>query len=433
MSTQSKAKRRASDATPVFQHTEHVEPWRLVASVLLACIVGWSFLTLGEIVDCILGEQALITAPHWSRPPLTRASWEPHELGTPIGLPWYAGAKPYLPEQMAWHEEKRKVGSLHIGRRLYPKDAQYSMPSSGTANGLLAATAGVVSAIGRAPEAESTLHEPSSWPSFFEPQLLACGPQQTGRGRQVVALTPRGFGAVAHIDDNDKLSPQAATPFSLVGIQSAAPFLSASWGALGASNEEGLLLVSESGRLLACPGPRPLAGGTWQCGPAMGFPASLPLAKGSRVIASTVARVGDRVHVALVDHHSPDVVALFAQTSWKGEHAWSPLGELRLPQSGGSAQTTGRVSLEFTDAGDIFIATEGGFMVQQRISDGFTIASGDHSLQSKDSWRAACLLKHGPVNTTVAHLHLLKTGQFYSRRPTIVSTAIAKYQKLLFQ
>jgi len=417
-----------------FLHTENVEPWRLVASIMLAAVIGWTFLTLGEVVDCILGEQALITAPHWSRPPMTRASWEPHELGTPIGFTWYAGAKPYLPEQMAWHEEKRHVGSLHIGRRLFSNDAKDSLPLHGTANGLLAATAGLVSAIGRAPETKSVPNGPSSWPPFFEPQLLACGPRQAGGGRKVLALTQRGFGAAAHIDDNDRLSPHPTTSFSLVGIQSLAPFLSASWGVLGTGNEEGLLLVSESGRLLACPGPQPQeAGGTWQCGPAVGFPASLPLSKGSRLIAATFARVEHRIHVALVDHHSPDVVALFAQDSRESDNAWSPLGELRLPQTDGNAQSTARVSLAFTDAGEIFVATEGGFMAQQRLFDGVTVASGDHSLQSKDSWRAACPLRHGPMNTTVAHLRLEKTGQFYSHRPAIVSTAIAKYQKLLFQ
>ena len=42
-------------------------------------------------LDVFIGDQGLVTAPHWSRPPMSRLSLEPHELGTPIGFPWYAG------------------------------------------------------------------------------------------------------------------------------------------------------------------------------------------------------------------------------------------------------------------------------------------------------------------------------------------------------
>eukprot|EP00972_Heterocapsa_arctica_P085106 12540463-Heterocapsa_arctica.AAC.1 len=53
----------------------------------------WVFLIFGTIIDVAIGEQALVTAPHWSRPPMTRPVMEIHEIGTPLGFPWPAGAE----------------------------------------------------------------------------------------------------------------------------------------------------------------------------------------------------------------------------------------------------------------------------------------------------------------------------------------------------
>ena len=76
------------------------------AFLILAMVVALPHLLSGTLsatacrfeVDIFLGDQGLVTAPHWSRPPMSRLSLEPHELGTPLGFPWYAGTE----VQTAW-------------------------------------------------------------------------------------------------------------------------------------------------------------------------------------------------------------------------------------------------------------------------------------------------------------------------------------------
>merc|ERR1719476_764274 len=119
---------------------------------------------------------------------MTRMSLEPHELGTPLGFPWKAGEKPWLPEQMAWHEEKRHANTHLVtgppARRL--SDHKHDLASA-----LAEAVHGLVDAIPTGRLNPHIQHE-VKWPSMFEPPIIACG-----RGAELLTLTRRGVGAAA--------------------------------------------------------------------------------------------------------------------------------------------------------------------------------------------------------------------------------------------
>jgi hypothetical protein len=403
-------------AKPVFSHAEQVEPWQLVASVLAACVVAWIFLTIGCIVDLMVGEQGLITAPHWSRPPMSRASWEPHELGTPIGFPWAAGAKPYLPEQMAWHEEKRHVGSDMIGRRL-------GMPGH---MGISSALTGLVSALGSS--GSSAAPEPVSWPAFFEPRLLVCGPKLAQGGSHVLAMTSRGFGAVAHVGGPPEASPQSARTLSLGGLAHLPPILGASWGPL-ALGTDGLLLVLHGGQLVACPGPLPETGGVWKCEHLSGTQRALPVvaSDSSQILAAAAAWINGRLHAVLVDASFPNLAAVFVHEGNGGtptSGSWLPLGEVQVPSHNNGERAP--ISLTFTNSGDLLVASNRGVW-RQRLRDGHMAAASTDNLSSSSgsSWRSACGLQHGTATDGVAHLHMEAMASSFVRRPMLSTSTLA--------
>jgi len=397
-----------------------VEPWKLVASVLVACIVAWSFLTIGCIVDLVIGEQGVLTAPHWSRPPMTRASWEPHELGTPIGFTWAAGQKPYLPEQMAWHEEKRHVGATMIGRRL-------GMPGH---IGISSALTGLVTALGSSGSLASP--EPVTWPAFFEPRLLVCGPKRAEGHSQVLAMTSRGFGAVAHVGGPRGASPQSARKMSLAGVAHLPPVLGASWGQL-ASSIDGLLLVLQGGQLAVCPGPWPETGGVWACERLTGTQQALPMAASdsSQLLAAAAAWINGRLHAVLVSANFPNLAAVFVHegdSSAETLGSWLPLGEVQIPsQHIGIAGKPAPMSLSLTSSGDLFVATNRGVW-RHRLQDGKKAASSADSLSSigsGSSWRAACGLHHGTATDSVAHLHVEAVASSFARQPMLITSTLA--------
>uniref|UniRef100_A0A7S4Q0F1 Uncharacterized protein n=1 Tax=Alexandrium monilatum TaxID=311494 RepID=A0A7S4Q0F1_9DINO len=425
---------RSGAMLPPFLATQHVQPWRLVVSIVVALAVAWVFLIGALVVDVILGEQALVTAPHWSRPPMTRQSLEPHELGTPIGFPWAAGAKPWIPQQMAWHEEKRRAEMETLGGRRLAVSGLPPMPRAGFSAAVeeLMAVLRQGAAVGQAPTPE-----PVSWPSFFEPQLLACGPAVQGGGSLVAALTSRGFGATAHVGRKVNGDMPAAERFALAGISHLPPLLGASWGTMGAG-EGGLTLVSRAGHLLSCPGPRPAAGGAWACKALAGAHSMLPVSEGARLAAATAAWLSGpsgmggapRLHAAFIDEAMPELVALFMQDGEGEAASWLPLGEVQVP---GGADAT-KISLSLTGEGDLLLTTARGALLRRRLSDGTVVASAPHAwgvrgLVPTGGWQAACSLQHGPV----AHLHLRKEEHSHARRPDLIAAALEDSHKLFFQ
>eukprot|EP00443_Scrippsiella_acuminata_P014504 CAMPEP_0115250394 /NCGR_PEP_ID=MMETSP0270-20121206/43087_1 /TAXON_ID=71861 /ORGANISM="Scrippsiella trochoidea, Strain CCMP3099" /LENGTH=879 /DNA_ID=CAMNT_0002665773 /DNA_START=36 /DNA_END=2675 /DNA_ORIENTATION=+ len=408
----------AARPTTPFANTQHVQPWKLVAALATVLVAMWVFLITGTLVDVAIGEQALVTAPHWSRPPMTRLSLEPHELGTPLGFPWAAGDKPFLPEQMAWHEEKRHADEYSLGRRLA------SVPSTPaqTGAGLSAALNSLLSSIPDAAKAAALpgISHSVVWPSFFEPRLVACG--TAGR---MAALTPRGFGAAATVG---RVGEVLAESFKLSGITHMPPLIGATWGP-HAGADDGLLLVTRSGDLVACPGPRPAAAGTWACSSAVnhGLPRTLPVSEGSRLQAAAVAMLpgavgtggAPRLHVAMALEGEGDLVAIFVQEA----ESWLPVGEMRVPHS----HTAAKTSLAFVGGGDILVSTAGGHVQRRRLSDGAIVGSAEHAVHSDGfAWQGACGL-----DDHVAHLRLRQASQAW--RPEIVTAAIPMENPALFQ
>jgi len=426
--------RQLRKLVPPFVQTQHIQPWRLVSSIVLMLCVAWVFLIGGCIIDVALGEQALVTAPHWSRPPMTRLSLEPHELGTPIGFPWPAGAKPWIPEQMAWHEEKREAESETLGARRLSAPAGPWRHGAGRGAGLSVALEALLAVLGpsTAEVAPAQAPEAVEWPSFFEPQLLACGPPVESGGSVVAALTSRGFGAAVHV----KQTPGAASiaePFTLSGLSGLPPLVGASWGL---ADSDGLFLVTREGHLVSCPGPRPGAGGIWACMPAAGSPGRLPLAEGARLSAAAVAWLPGlggaggtpRLHVALLDDSTPDLVALFVQEGEGQVSSWLPFGEVSVPVDMSRAV---RTSLAFVGS-DLLLATDSGTILQRRLKDGAVVASATDGwgfttpAASDGSWRTACGVQHAPAGSvrSVVHLHLRTAPGAYAQRPELTAVDI---------
>ncbi|CAJ1351375.1 unnamed protein product, partial [Effrenium voratum] len=337
-------------AVRLFSKKGILEPWRLI-NILQTVICGtWCFLLLCMVVDVFLGDQALVTAPHWSRPPMSRLSLEPHELGTPLGFPWYAGAKPWIPEQMAWHEEKREATSgfisaphsgshegggghsaLHKGsaRRLSVSPAQSALQD------LLEWMPGVV---------EEKVRQ-VSWPAFFEPRVLACGLHG------IAAVTPRGVGAF--------LGPRAskAQRFSLTGLAHLPPIISAAF-----RDSKELIVVTRAGHLATCPEAR--------CRELQ----RLPLAPGAQLRAATAAWLGEsqpELHAAFIDEELPNVVAIFKLLG----KVWRPVGELPVPWADELRQPqAAKVSLAL-GPNELTIATGTGAVLRRSLEETDTCSS----------------------------------------------------------
>lgn len=388
----------------IFANSKHVRPWKLVARLTAVLPASWAFLIVGTICDVIVGEQGFVTAPHWSRPPMTRLSLEPHELGTPLGFPWAAGDEPFIPEQMAWHEEKRHAGEYNI-RRLQQGQATLSD-----------ALENLVAAISSADKVAAVQADAEhiSWPGFFEPKVMACG--QEAAGNMVAALTPRGFGAMARVGHGGKA---VAEPFRLSGLTHWPALLGAS---LGLEDGDGLLTVSRGGHVAACPGPRPEAGGVWACSESESLP-QLPVAEGSMLNAAAAAFLpamggsARRLHAALVVDSAPDLVGLFVHEAG----SWLPLGEMQVPGSQSA-------SLSFVGGGDLLVATKD-HVLRRNVHDGKVIASVANAHMSEAQggtrmWQASCGLPG--QDGDVAHLHLSRAPTSRAWRPEVVAVKVLK-------
>ncbi|CAE8592763.1 unnamed protein product [Polarella glacialis] len=379
-------------------------PWRMVSAVQTVLCACWVFMIMAMVVDYFIGDQGLVTAPHWSKPPMSRMSLPHHELGTPLGFPWYAGAKPFIPEQFAWHEEKRDPeGSVIVG--LEPPKRRLSSDTAVVDHGsnLLSAINGIMNMIPSQPAMADGHALSVSWPGFFEPRLLACGPHG------IAALTPRGVGALVTATSEQ----QTAQSFRLSGLMNLPALLSASWQA-----SEELLVVTHAGDLASCP--RPVAGDVWACGAAHG--GRLPLPEGTRLLAAAVSWISSstgkpRLHAAFIDKAVPDLVALFALAGAGDTSSWVPMGEVQVPDSD-------KASLSFVGDGELLITTGAGAILRRRLQDGAVMASSTHPWGGSHAslqWQAACGLHHGPEGS-LAHLRLYRAEGTQAWLPEIVAS-----------
>mmetsp|Transcript_74014 Transcript_74014/g.216839 ORF Transcript_74014/g.216839 Transcript_74014/m.216839 type:complete len:872 (-) Transcript_74014:99-2714(-) len=398
--------KRFHSPSPAWAQSKDVQPWKLVVAMQAVQCVGWVFLIFGNLVDIAIGEQGLVTAPHWSRPPMSRQSMDIHELGTPIGLPWAAAENPFIPEQMAWHEEKRHVGIENLGRRLQETHSQV---------GFSQALQNLVATVQQAEAGPKIAPEPISWPSFFEPQLLACGPNGA-----LAAFTPRGFGSAVQLG-GPRTEIKKTMSIQLGGLMHLPPLVGAHWG------NAGLTVVTRHGHLAHCPGSRPLAG-SWACGPAEGAPAKLPVPEGARLAAAAATWINGKLHAAMIDEAMPDLVALFTHE----QSSWMPMGEMPVPR--GQSGRGARASLSFVGDGDLLVATDAGAVLRRRMHDGAIIASAMHShAEHKADWQGACGIQHESASG-VAHLRLREA--LHAVHPEVIAVELihgAAGKPLFFQ
>eukprot|EP00933_Yihiella_yeosuensis_P040594 TRINITY_DN34915_c0_g1_i1.p1 TRINITY_DN34915_c0_g1~~TRINITY_DN34915_c0_g1_i1.p1 ORF type:complete len:980 (+),score=244.38 TRINITY_DN34915_c0_g1_i1:104-3043(+) len=400
---------------PVFKNSEAVQPWWMVSAIQVVVCGAWAFMIMAMIIDVFLGDQGLVTAPHWSRPPMSRQSRPGHEIGTPIGLPWPAGAKPWLPDQMAWHEEKRHWSMDTLGRRLSLTEEEHVASAVPT----LRATFDDLMSTLPAPMNGHMSHGkamPVSWPGFFEPHVMACGADG------IAAITPRGVGAMV----SHSIAQQAAQRFRLGGLTHLPPLLAA------AMEKEHLNVVSRAGHIYHCPGPRPTTGGIWGCGPHPHVPSSrLPLAENAKLIAAAAAKLfgASKLHAAIVDHATPDLVALFVLEASQ----WLPLGEVPVPKVDGKRPS--HVSVSFVNDGELLVTTGDGAVLRRRLQDGAVMASSSHpwgAFNGVSQWKGACGVPGG-AEGRLAHLRLHRKEGSEAWHPEIVGDLMQEISEPLYQ
>jgi hypothetical protein len=440
---------------PPSRNLAHVEPWLMVALLIGSTIFAFALALCGLILEIFIGEQGLVTAPHWSRPPMTRASLHPHETGTPYGLSHEASSERWLPEQYAWHDEKRGTEVKTIGRGAgYPGIPRRMSGTSGSAwqvapmSTLHESLQGIISAFqsqssDQVPQlvskpldekvlASMLAAERISWPAFFEPKLLVCGPGKDTSSRFVAALSQRGSSAIVSLT-GEKAMVQAE-PFRLAGISHLPPMVGASWSGpeLG-MDKEGLMMFSRAGHLMACPGKRPANGGRWACGPLAGVPNG-PVPIGTRLAGAATAwlhgpaGVGGELslHAAIVDESLPDLVALYMLEK---NGAWLPMGEIPVPAASIAHQ---HVSLAFVNGGHLLVGAGNGALVQRRLADGAVLRAhesaallGSAVTSATDTeWQAACGF-HDASGGGLAHLVLRRghtSGPGATWRPEIFTS-----------
>eukprot|EP00913_Durusdinium_trenchii_P032557 g30479.t1 len=142
-----------------------------------------------------------------------------------------------------------------------------------------------------------------NWPSLFEPKHLLC------KGPELIALTPRGFGA--HLSNQDA---EEAKSFAMEGL-GANSIAGGHW-------EKGLQLITKVGELFHCPGTGPEEG-RWSCM----LQKKLPLPENSKLHAAAITQheePGNRL-VALLFENMPHIVSLFKE----GSSGWIAAGEAR--------------------------------------------------------------------------------------------------------
>jgi len=247
------------------------------------------------------------------------------------------------------------------------------------------------------------LAERVSWPAFFEPQHLACRPRTDGSSAtDIVALTPRGFAAMATVGGSEDLDAAwtKARPFALSGIGDFGPLAGATW------TRQGLLVVTRSGRLLQCPGSAPADSGEWACeeDPAV----RLPLPAGAQLLSAAVAAPGGGGGVslagrlvALVDSSLPRAVLLFREEG-RGA-AWSQAGEVHLPPGG---RGDGHARVGASDS-ELLVVFGDGEVHRRPLRDGRAAAHPAPAGTPSHEYQAACALPSGGL----VRLALRQTGK----------------------
>eukprot|EP00913_Durusdinium_trenchii_P025363 g23811.t1 len=218
---------KTETAVRLFSKKGNLEPWQLINIVQLVICFTWFFLILCMVLDVFIGDQGLkreassgfISPPH---------SGDHEGGGGHSGLHFS-------------REGVRRLSGVASPARLALQDLLDFMPGS-------------------QPAMETP--KPISWPSFFEPRVLACGP------RGIATLTPRGVGALIHQNN--------AQRFHLAGLTHLPPLLSAAFHPHAKDTE--LMVITRQGHMASCPEPF----GVSHCAAHQG----LPVPPGTRLVAA---------------------------------------------------------------------------------------------------------------------------------------------------
>jgi len=172
-----------------------------------------------------------------------------------------------------------------------------------------------------------------SWPSLFEPQHLLC------RGAELIALTPRGYGAhVSELADEEV----EAKAFAIQGLEAFHAIAGGHW-------EKGLQLITKAGQLLECPGTGPEQG-RWHC---KSSSMKLPLPEGTQLHAAAITEHAEESSpsrtVALLFENLPQIISLFKE----GPSGWTSAGEVHLPEAGTSLSFFGEELLALLSNGSV--------------------------------------------------------------------------------
>jgi len=225
---------------------------------------------------------------------------------------------------------------------------------------------------------------PVSWPPLFEPRLLASGP-----GGVLAAFSRHGRGVIVKEAVLGKEAREIAStpsaeviPFVIEGIAQLGPLLAASW------DDHGLLLLTQAGVAVECPGQGPVAGRLRCKSRSERLPIGASSGVQARVRAAALARAeGGKLRAALVFDGESSVV-LFASHGDSG--SWLPAGEARMPNM--------PTAIAFSGEDALLLASEDGSATRLQISDGkAALASSSAPGSFEHVWEAICGLGDGGV------------------------------------
>lgn len=400
-------------------------PWYYTRALLIVVIVGWFILLSGRVVEVAMGERMLVSTP--GHPPWTRTGqWDGWEHG-PISSKHYAHVTPqkghfawqpgwgpqgqqelwasdmfgFAPEADMWWTENGVSGApFHGPNTWYPKKLNYGRYAvivstvhgahgdHGDSHGDSHGGSHSSGSSGSHGDSHGDDHNrrlqhvdfatrslvPAAvqWPSFLEPELLACGPQSV-KG-SVAALTANGFGAVLAHEVAAGRSSGAATPFNIRGLLELGRLFSASW------TEEGLLLVSTNGQLGSCSSPADDS--NLECSP-LPVPA-LPLAFAGQPVAAT--RVGSSIRAAIASPEIGVVTLWELATRSHSGFAWHQTAQVELPVD--------LVSIAFT-AESLVVTGRDGTTHWMYLDDGVPVSDVMSEAPVpgiQRTWHASCML-----------------------------------------
>mmetsp|Transcript_14913 Transcript_14913/g.38295 ORF Transcript_14913/g.38295 Transcript_14913/m.38295 type:complete len:919 (-) Transcript_14913:78-2834(-) len=387
-------------------------PWHLARTAICAVILMWFSQMVFTMVEIIMGPETLLKPP--GEPPWIRdtkyRSWGPEiiHLSSQSALPddyrlFSASDAYYKPGDQAAAADHGAEGGAH--RRLAAMKRAGLEAAMGDLAKVMPEIGWLADAIEKgqhtqtlaAPVMESAvpsqgfMTQPApihhvEWPVLFEPKHLVCSPSSIGAGAKVAALTPRGFGALVQVGNDE------ATPFALEGLGEWGPLAGAGWG------HRGLQLVTKHGHLFYCPGHDIGELGSWKCQKHTAAP--VPMPAGAKLFAAAVQEFENEHRVAVIFEHFPKMVALFRHVA--GE--WIPHGEVHVPMDVNPT----RLGLAFHDE-HLLMTTPAGEVHMKHLRDG-SVFMHPATADAQREFHSACHLPNGNLMRLALRQKLASLG-----------------------